>query len=95
MVNERLSPQIPHKKQQPHAMAMEIEDDTISDLLEAVKEETKQRESQPKRLKVEEKFEVESSTSRCGDLISTTWCRAEQKKFYVCSSFSTSFTISF
>ena len=45
LVNERLSPQIPDKKPQPHVMAMDTKDDTNFEFLEALEEETKQPES--------------------------------------------------
>ena len=62
LVNERLPPPIPDNKPPPHVMAITTEEDTTSEFLEALEEETKQSESQPKRMKIEDFFsEIPSS----------------------------------
>ena len=66
LVNERLSPQVLDKKPQPHVMAIETEEDTIAEFLEALEKEPIQLEPWQKKSEVKEKF-------FCWILDITTW----------------------
>lgn len=79
LVNEQLPPKIPDNKPQPHVVAISTEEDTIYEFVEALDEDTKQPDPQPKRKKINEKDESDVQVSRRGDYMFTSWVGSGQK----------------